>query len=134
LFYKYSLIALLVLGITTLALAEESCEGSSFQADQVGDSFGFCWDKNPEEFLGGYRLYRKRPNHTTWEFYKSFDTSICGESICETGPMIVGSDLGAWDWAVRAFDSQSFESDNSNIVGQLVQETPTYPDNIGFNN
>lgn len=128
----YKLIIAISILIATPAFAE--CEGGKFQADQIGDLFGFCWDKNPESFLGGYRLYRKRPDHTTWEFYQAFDTSICGETTCETGPMIVGSDLGYFDWAVRAFDTEGFESDNSNAVHQLVQEIPVIAHGMEFEN
>ncbi len=130
-FYRFIIILIILLS-ATFAFAE--CEGGIFNVDRIGDTIEFCWDKNSEQFLGGYRLYRKLVGHQTWEFYQSFDTSICDDTTCETGPMIVGTDLGRFDWSVTAFDIENFESDNSNTVEQLVQEMQVEAHNLEFGN
>lgn len=91
----------------------------------------FRWDANTEPDLAGYRIFR-RPAGSIYDYSIPVADIPCtgGDTSCTTGSDVNVPD-GDYYWVVRAYDTEGYESEDSNEQHKLITSVePSAPSNL----
>ena len=138
---NHIIIILLILIFSTYSYAE--CDGVGYWVGFPGEMFKFCWKRNTEPDLAGYRSYismnsgdykyfSSDPNdndlYSTYSLIRDAEGNIVDHP--DESPQHSISTPGLYYFVLTAYDTEGLESAPSNEVSCLIKDPITSPTNL----